>query len=170
MLRGLPAVPLQRPGRDQPVVHRGLAERGNRETDRGGHVVRGDRQPGPGQRGPFRRTALDTELVALRIGERRPAPSVRLAVVGHEGGAQAEQPLDLLVPGAVLWLDVQMETVLGALRLRYRDEQQCGTRGFDECLGIAGRVIVGERRAEHPGPEAGELVGVGAVDRDVTYE
>src|SRR5262245_1946777 len=50
---------------------------------------------------PLRGAALDTELVALWIGEQGPAGAVGPTVVGHHRGAQLQQPGYLLVAGVL---------------------------------------------------------------------
>ncbi len=42
-------------------------------------------------------TAQDAELVAFGVGEDGPAQAVGGATVDDEGGAEAQQPLDLLL-------------------------------------------------------------------------
>ena len=71
--------------------------------------------------------ALDAELVALRIGQHRPAGAVVLAVVGHQRGADGQQPVDLLVPEQV-GDQVEVDPVLHRLALGHGDEQEPGVQ------------------------------------------
>src|SRR5690606_41482982 len=65
------------------------------------------------------------ELVALRVGHRHPAGAraVLAAAVGEHGGADTDQPVDLLLLGAVRGAQVEVQAVLDRLGLGHLDEQ-----------------------------------------------
>src|SRR5215217_6810357 len=119
----------------------------------------------------FGGAALDAELVALGVGQDDPAGAVGAAVVGDQGGADPEQPLDLLVAGPVVGHQVQVDPVLDRLGLGHGDEQQPGlaVRPGQEPLGVARLVgVVGVLLvAGDLAPELDQGIRVGAVEGDV---
>src|ERR1700722_12886731 len=106
------------------------------------------------------------ELVALDVGEGRPASLVRLHVT-EPAGAQAQQTLRL---GDERVADqVEVKAVLDGLRLRYgveHDEWRAGIRAVGEQDRVPGSGIFGNLPSEDIGPELGQGQRVGTVNGD----
>ena len=99
-----------------------------------------------------------------------PGP-VLVAQVVDQGGAGREQPVDLLVHGAVGRPEVEVDAVLDRLALGHLDEQHplAAVRGEDHALLVAGQVgvarVLGE--AQDLAPPDRLVVGVAGVDAGV---
>src|SRR5690606_22926543 len=113
------------------------------------------------------------ELVALRVGPRHPAGAraVLAAAVGEHGGAGADQPVDLLLLGAVRGAQVEVQAVLDRLGLGHLDEQHvvAAVAGEDHALLVARlvRVVRHVDVVQQLPPPLRQLVGVAAVDARV---
>ena len=86
----------------------------------------------------------DAELVALRIGERDPATAIGPAMIGEVRRSQREDPLHLLLVGAIHRAQVKVHPVLHLLRVGDGDEQQelaAVTRG-DQAFLVSGLIRV----------------------------
>jgi len=68
-------------------------------------------------------TALDTELVAFRVGHDDPAPPVGQPLVVHNGCPDPDQPLYLFIAGTVGGLHVKVDSVFARLVFWNADEQ-----------------------------------------------
>ncbi|TGA95310.1 hypothetical protein E2651_34520 [Streptomyces sp. MZ04] len=91
-------------------------------------------------------------------------------MIAHELCPEREKPLDLFVAGAVLRLQIDMDTVLDGLRVGHGDEEQGYPFGLDQGFRVPGEVLVGEFPAEGLGPEGALAVGVGTVECEVAHE
>ena len=68
--------------------------------------------------------AEHTKLVALRVGERYPSTTVRLAMISDLGGAETDQPRNLLFTRCIYWPKIKMDAILDLLAFWYLDEEQ----------------------------------------------
>ena len=71
---------------------------------------------------------------------------------------------------SVMWQEIEVYPILGALRLRYFDEDKSRegfTTGTDQPEGIAWHVLLRDGPAGHVAPEARHRLGVRAVERHV---
>ena len=89
-----------------------------------------------------RRPSGDVELVALGVGHEHPA-ALLVVVDVHQGGAEADQPLDLDVDELGADHEVEVHPVLHRLRLGHRLEQEAPTGAraapVDAVVGVAER-------------------------------
>ncbi len=84
--------------------------------------------------------------------------------------AQGDQALDLLVPGAVLRHQVEVDPVLDLLALLDPDEEQRDALRVDLDLRVTGHVALAQGAVHHLRPEHREGVGVGAVERHMSHK
>ncbi len=89
-------------------------------------------------------------------------------MVGGDGGTERYEARDFCVAGAVGRLKIEVHSVLGALLVGNPNEEQgWPVARIDECLGIARFIVIGQRHAEHMGPEQSELIGISTINGDV---
>ena len=85
-------------------------------------------------------------------------------------GTEREQALDLLVPGAVLGLEIQMHAVLHRLAVIDPDEQQGGSSSRDHGFRIPRKVVISQRAVQSLGPKARKNERVGGVEGEMAYQ
>lgn len=114
--------------------------------------------------------ALNAELIALKIRHHDPAPRIGSPAVIHDASAQRFDSGNFLILRSVMWQEIEVNSILGALGFRYfhEDKSRGGvTIGTDRPEGVAWHLLFGAGPAGDLAPETRHSFSVRTVERHV---